>query len=191
MIEILTEEESMEIFLREVIFRLKSEGSLPHIKINIRPHEGLSHLKSSLPSKLSQLRENSELKMIITLDQDSNDCLELKEYFTSLVKSQNVSFLTRVKIRIICRKLENIYFGDPSTLRNSIPKSRQNNFGASKQKANPDSGDGLRILCDLFGYRIKKTDMAKAMGRRISIADNNSSSFNHLINSIRMFSQTN
>ncbi|MDX2282334.1 MAG: hypothetical protein NW218_22275 [Saprospiraceae bacterium] len=78
-IEILTEEPSMENFLRGILPHVLPEDYQVDVNCFIRPHEGKSDLKKSIPKKFKAYPNfGYPVKVLIIHDQDSNDCVQLK-----------------------------------------------------------------------------------------------------------------
>ena len=110
-VEILVEEPSMEHFLRGLLPKLLPDGYLLDHNCFIRPHEGKSDLRKSIPRKAKTYPYwPTPVKLIIIHDQDSNDCRNLKSELEKLVRDVNGASL--LLIRIACRELENWYLGD-------------------------------------------------------------------------------
>lgn len=79
-LEILVEELSMDYFLREVLPQILPPAYKLGENCFIRPHQGKSHLKKSIPKKVKAFSNmDTPTKLIIIHDQDSNDCIKLKK----------------------------------------------------------------------------------------------------------------
>lgn len=99
----LLEEKSMKRFLDIILPKILPEGVL----FQTIPHEGKNDLEKSIPRKLKAWHE-PDVKFIIIQDQDSWDCVKLKNKLIGLCKEANKTFL----VRIACHELESWYFGD-------------------------------------------------------------------------------
>src|SRR6218665_2275558 len=202
-IEILTEEPSMESFLREVLPQVLPADYQLDINCFIRPHEGKSSLQKSIPRKIKAFSNYGyQVKVLIIHDQDSNDCKILKNDLSKLCESTNIP----VVIRIACRELENWYLGDmqaiekvyPESKATSLPrkqnyriqekefglhelKKRKRNFLTRKAKyRNPDKVFGAHELKKMTS-NFSKTRASREIPKHMIISSNNSPSFNHFL----------
>jgi len=79
-LEILVEERSMEVFLRNIIPKIVDTKWILDEHIFIRPHEGKNDLLKSISVKTKVYSNSHEpITLLILYDQDSNDCKILKE----------------------------------------------------------------------------------------------------------------
>ena len=102
----LLEEESMKLVLETILPKLiPSYKSICYIT-----HQGKQDLVRSIPRKIKVFqRFNKHTKFIIVHDQDSHNCLDLKDKLIKLCDQCNPQ---NVLIRIICRELESWFLGD-------------------------------------------------------------------------------
>lgn len=119
----LLEEKSMKFFLDGILPQIVPEG----ISFITIPHEGKSDLQKSIPIKLKGWT-SPDVKFVIVQDQDSNDCIRLKEKLTALCQNST----REVLVRIACRELEAWYFGDLE----AVSKAYGQNLLKLKQKSN-------------------------------------------------------
>jgi hypothetical protein len=186
--EIFTEEQSMEIFLRELLPRILP----PEIKLDrncfIRPHEGKSDLKKSLRNKIKAFPHYpNRVKLLIIHDQDANDCRRLKEELVSICSSlPKGDFL----IRIACKELENWYLGDLESIEKIYPESRAGQFMNKSKFRVPDNLNGAQEMSYLT-RKFSKSHASRELGKIINLENNRSNSFNHLISGIaKIFNPT-
>ncbi len=99
----LLEEASMKEVLDILLPKIVPAG----VMFRTIPHSGKSDLQRSIPRKLKGWNE-PDVKFVIVQDQDSSDCVELKERLKRLVDGTGRTAL----IRIACHELEAWYFGD-------------------------------------------------------------------------------
>jgi hypothetical protein len=167
----LTEEKSMQVFLETLL-----ERHLPNTKYRVVPHEGKDDLKRSIPAKL-KLYKNSDAKVIILIDQDSNpDCRSLKSDILSLCQKSGA---TNYMVRIVCHELEAWYLGDLFSVDSAVGTHL-----AKRQKTrkfrNPDAlGSPKQILKKETG-QTSQLHIARQVGSFMtaeSIAANTSLSF--------------
>jgi len=178
-LEILTEEPSMEYFLRGMLPRILPKDYVLDENCFIRPHEGKSDLKRSIPKKMRAYpRYGYPVKVLIVHDQDSNDCAELKK--TLIEQTKTSLYDIPCVIRIACRELENWYLGDFETLEKIYPEINASRQSKKAKFSNPDNVFGaheISLLTDNFS----KTEAARALGSIINIDSNCSPSFQQFI----------
>lgn len=100
-LEFLVEERSMAEVLKVLLPRILPASWVLDENYFIRPHEGKSDLKRSIPKKLKGFAQHKEQTtgFIIIQDQDSNDCRQLKQELVALCKANqapNIKFLVRI-----------------------------------------------------------------------------------------------
>jgi len=177
-IEILTEEVSMEIFLRGLLPKILPNNYALDENCFIRPHEGKSDLRKSIPRKMKVYPHfGYPIKVVILHDQDSNDCKKLKAELVELTKNNSE---LPVLIRIACRELENWYLGDLEAIEKAFPESK-----ASKQKnrskfRNPDNLQGFDELRKIVNG-CSQTGAAREIPPFMNIENNKSESFNQFL----------
>ncbi len=183
-IEILTEEPSMENFLRAILPKILPEGYVLDQNCFIRPHEGKSDLKRSIPRKVKSYPSFPwPVKLIIIHDQDSNDCKRLKRELTKLAKGKGQ---TPFLIRIACRELENWYLGDLVAVEKVYPKMKVSALVNKQKYADPDRLFGAHELIQL-SKDFSKSYASREIPQFMDLENNKSSSFNHLILGIKKF----
>lgn len=183
-LEILTEEPSMELFLRGMLPRVLPKEYVLDVNCFIRPHEGKSDLKKSIPKKIRAYQHLPYLvKVIIVHDQDSNDCIELKK---KLIETIPVPSSIPYMIRIACKELENWYLGDFDSLEKIYPDIKGSKATRKSKYRNPDNVFGAHELGLLSG-NFSKTGAARALGSLIAIETNRSPSFQQFIRGLSRF----
>lgn len=180
-LEIFTEEPSMENFLRTLLPRILPTGIELDRNCFIRPHEGKSDLKRSLIRKIKAFPHFPRpVKLLVIHDQDSNDCLKLKEELNSICSIlQPGDYL----IRIACRELENWYLGDLESVESIYPDSKAAGFVNRARFRNPDVLNGSEEMMRLSS-RFSKSHASREMGKIINLEQNRSASFNQLLSGI-------
>lgn len=173
----LLEEESMKRVLDIILPRI-----LPtHINFITIPHRGKTDLESSIPRKLKAWRE-PDTKFVIVRDQDSGNCVKVKEALQDLVRP----YERPVLIRIACRELESWYFGDLEAVSQAYQKditflSRRKAYREPDLIGNPK--DELRKLFPKHQQLNGATEIAKHM----DIERNSSTSFRFFVSGVRKF----
>lgn len=177
-IEILTEEPSMEFFLREILPKILPADYKLDINCFIHPHEGKSHLKKSIPRKIRAYpRYGYPVKVLIIHDQDSNDCIKLKHELIDLTFS--IVPIPTI-IRIACKELENWYLGDLAAIEAVYPETRATVYTGKAKYRNPDLVFGGFEL-EQMTRNFSKIQASREIPKYMDLANNNSNSFNHLI----------
>lgn len=171
----------MEYFLRGLLPRILPIGFDLDRNCFIRPHEGNSHLKKSLLIKVKAFPYFPDpVKLIVIHDQDSNDCKKLKEELgniCSVLKAEDCL------IRIACRELENWYLGDWASVEAAYPETKARQLVNKAKFRNPDSLNGSNEM-DLLTRNFSKSHASRELGKIISLENNKSKSFNHLVSGI-------
>lgn len=181
-IEILTEETSMEIFLRGLLPRILPEAYKLDVNCFIRPHEGKSDLKKSIPKKMRAYpRYGYPVKVLVIHDQDSNNCVELKKALVKLTETSSNSI--PCVVRIACRELENWYLGDLEALEEIYPELNSNIAKRRVKFNSPDRVSGAHEL-GLLTNNFSKTGAARSLGPIIKIEENSSTSFQQFVSGI-------
>jgi hypothetical protein len=180
-IEILTEEPSMEVFLRGILPNVLPVDYKIDVNCFIRVHRGKSDLKKSIPRKMrAYLHYRYPVKVLIIHDQDSNDCVILKDELTALCGITTIPFM----VRIACRELENWYLGQLTAIEKVYPETKASSLINRKKYRNPDLLQGADEL-NRMTRNFSKMQAAREISQHIEIDGNTSSSFNHTINAIK------
>ncbi len=187
-LEILVEERSMEVFLRELLPRLIGNRAT----FNVYPSQGKDDLLRNLPARLqgyrSWLPEN--WRVVVVVDRDNQDCHSLKEIMeeaaagAGLRTRQGTSTQWQVLNRIAIEELEAWYFGDWDAVRTIYPKVSKTIPEKSGYR-DPDAIEGgtweafERILqrAGYFESGLSKTEVARALGKLVVPVSNRSRSF--------------
>lgn len=179
-LEILTEERSMEYFLRGLLPRVLPNEYVLDENCYIHSHSGKSHLMISLPRKMKAYPHfPDDVRVLIVHDQDSNDCYKLKNEIES-VCDKNIPYV----IRIACRELENWYVGDFAAIEMVFPQVKAKLFQKKAKFRNPDRLNGAEEMKNLT-KAFSKTGTARKIAEHINLQQNNSNSFKQLLQGIR------
>ena len=183
-VEILLEEPSMENFLREVLPKILPSQYILDTNCFLRPHNGKSDLKKSIPKKIKAFSHFYQpVKVIVIHDQDSNDCKKLKKSLMDLCKRNGNC---PVLVRIACKELESWYLGDMDAIEKVYPKFKAKIYKNSAKFRNPDiiqASQELEIIIPEF----QKGFTSKNISKFISVEKNTSISFLHLVSGITKF----
>lgn len=119
----LLEEPSMKALLEVLLPRIIPS----YVNFKCIAHRGKQDLEKSIPRKLKAW--NTPAKFIIIRDQDSGDCLEIKQQLFDLCQQSGRS---DVLIRIVCHELESWFLGDLA----AVEKAFKLRTGKLNQKQN-------------------------------------------------------
>lgn len=126
----LVEERSMQEVLNIILPQILPQ----EIYFQVIPHEGKSDLQKSIPRKLKAW-QNPNVFFIILHDQDSNNCIQLKQALQSLcVEAEKPSSL----VRIICHELEAWFLGDLIAVDQAFPGKNLSRKQNSNKYRNQD-----------------------------------------------------
>jgi len=146
-LEILAEEASLGEALEHLLPKM-----LPtETTFKIHNFRGKENLLKNLPSRLKGYKVwiPSDWKIVVLIDEDRQDCHQLKQQLETMAKS--AGFITKtarendqnfqVLNRIIIEELESWFFGDISAICQAYPKVSPN-LNQQKQYRNPDTIKG-------------------------------------------------
>lgn len=145
------------------------------------PHQGKSHLQKSIPIKLRAWRKPRPF-FVILHDQDSHDCIALKNQLQQLCASASQH---SPLIRIACRELEAWYFGDLDAVQQAFPDFIAARYRNKSKFRNPDSIVNPGYELGKIVPNFTKGYAAREVSKYMNIDNNTSASFKHTIASIR------
>lgn len=188
-LEILVEERSVEVFLRELLPRLIGDRAT----FNVYPSQGKDDLLRNLPARLkgyaSWLPKN--WRVIVVVDRDDEDCHGLKQIMEQAAakvglrtRKSNARAAWQIVNRIAIEELEAWYFGDWDAVCDIYPKVPKT-IAENAAYRDPDAiGGGTweafeRVLqrAGYFESGLRKTEVARSLGKRVAPARNRSRSF--------------
>ncbi len=193
MLHIFTEERSAQKFFEALMLKIFAEQNISQNiakeRFRVYGYSGKEDLKKSLQTTVPTISKQPEAKILITIDQDGEDCRSLKNDLENIIKNK---CHCPHKIRIICRELESWFLGDLEAIARSYPrfkadqyrnKSDFKNIDASKQKP---SVALLKIIPDFKGLeRLSKVAVAEKISQNLDLQNNTSTSFNATIGAIK------
>ena len=187
-LEFLVEERSMAEVLKVLLPRILPASWVLDENYFIRPHEGKSDLKRSIPKKLKGFAQHKEQTtgFIIIQDQDSNDCRQLKQELVALCKANqapNIKFL----VRIVCHELEAWYLGDMKAIQAVFPRFNPARHLKKSLFRLPDTCQNPQTrLKDIVGD-YQQIATVQMIAPYIDIEHNRSESFRQFVSGIRKF----
>ncbi|MDR0380739.1 MAG: DUF4276 family protein [Oscillospiraceae bacterium] len=175
MLVILTEEQSMKIFLETLIARY-----YPKLNCKIIPHRGKQDLEKHIPKILRSWNVPNS-RFIIVHDQDSWDCVILK----SELKAKCGAVRSDVVVRIACMELEAWYWGDLLAVELAFART---GLRALSQKSRYRIPDGIVNPKDELKKHLPRYEQiagAKLIAEHADIERNTSHSFRVFIKSLQ------
>lgn len=173
------EERSMKELLDGILPKILPED----VSFLTIPHEGKSDLEKSLPIKLKAWNE-PDVAFVVVHDQDSNDCIELKQKLTELCSGYG----KRVLIRIPCHELESWYWGDLNAVSAAygcdLTKLRRR-----KSYRDPDKISNPKQELKRYVPQLEQIDGARRIAPYMQINENASYSFNVFVKGVQALCQ--
>ena len=174
------EEESMKAFLENFLSRL----GISTTAYNISVFEGKNQLKKNLTPKINQWRLPN-MQFFVLMDNDNKpNCKDVK---LALFKQCEEANRPDTIIRLVCQELEAWYLGDLSTVSNyynqpiKLPTLKQ----ITQQNIKPDSVERPSELLKQQFPTFKKGELARHMGKHITLEDNSSVSFGYFVQALK------
>ena len=184
-VEILTEEASMKNALEILLPSLLPDGYELNVNCFVRPHQGKSDLLKSLRRKVKAYPNFPlPVKLIVLHDQDSNDCIALKNRINGIIDEVNPG-QPRL-IRIACHELENWYLGDPDAIEQVYPTFKADRFRNRTIFRIPDRVVGSNELKRLIPD-FAKTEASRIIPVHMNTTSNRSVSFGHFVSGVKRF----
>jgi hypothetical protein len=199
LLEVLVEDRSTEQALRHLIPLIA-----PHCSFNIRSFDGKHGLMKRLPGRLrgyaQRVRYDPNLRIVVVVDLDDDNCHELKKTLEDMTRSAGLTSLRSVRTaqipivatRIAIEELEAWFVGDVGALRTAYPRIPQS-LAARHNFREPDDVRGgtweaLERLLQSHGYHnggMRKIALADEVARYMDVENNRSTSFCCLRDGIR------
>lgn len=189
-IELLVEEQSAEAALRILVPKILG----PDVEFRVIRFQCKQDLLSNLPGRLKGYRKwiTADWRIVVLVDEDRQDCLELKAKLERAADDAGLVTKTRaaggagfqVLNRISIEELEAWFFGDVEALHGAYPKIPLSLATRSKYH-NPDAIQGgtweeLEKELQIKGYfhgGLAKIEAAKAISAHMDPDQNRSKSF--------------
>lgn len=199
LLEVLVEDRSTEQALRHLIPQIA-----PHCSFNIRSFDGQRGLMKRLPGRLrgyaERVRYDPNLRIVVVVDLDDDNCHELKKTLEDMTRSAGLTSLRSVRTaqipivatRIAIEELEAWFVGDVGALRTAYPRIPQS-LAARHNLREPDDVRGgtweaVERLLQSHGYHhggMRKIALADEVARHMDVENNRSTSFCCLRDGIR------
>lgn len=183
--EMLVEELSMEAALEGLLPRV-----IPTHTFNIHAHQGKYDLLKKVEQRLRAYGRIPwpELRVVVLVDRDSDDCRALKKRLTDACDAAGCRALCRIAIE----ELEAWYFGDVAAMRAAYPRLPANLHKQAKFR-DPDAivggtWEALERVLARAGYYatgMPKVEVARNIATHMDPEENRSQSFRVLVDGLR------
>lgn len=174
----LLEELSMEEMLKELLPRICPIG----VRVRYIKFEGKQDLERGMTKKLrGYLVPNAQF--VILRDQDSGNCMEIKEHLKVLCHQAGKPDVT---VRIVCRELESWYLGDLAAVESAFGIGGLSNRQSENIFRRPDNHNNAKqILRKLTSDRYRPKSSSREIGKYLNPGQNTSHSFRVFVESIK------
>lgn len=170
------EEPSAKAMLQGIIPRL-----LPGIETRYIVFEGKQDLEKRLPIRL-RAWQNPESCFLVMRDQDSGDCLQIKQRLVTLCSEAGHPDAI---VRIACHELESFYLGDLKAVAQALgPASLAKQQTKAKYRT-PDRLNNAAQELKRIAPKYQKLSGSRALGLAIALEGNHSQSYNQLLAGIK------
>ena len=176
----LLEEASAKAMLESLLPRMLGQDT----KFRCIPFEGKQDLEKQMVRKIRGY-QNNRARFIVLRDQDSHpDCAVVKRKLLDLCNKSGKA--GRCLVRIACRELETVYLADLQAVEQALEIHGLAKHQQSRKFRAPDAlGSPSKELKTLTGNRYEKVAGSRAIGLHLSLDNDRSPSFHHLIAAIR------
>ncbi len=176
----LLEEPSAKEMLRGILPGILPGNVHPEYKV----FEGKQDLEKRLPMILRAWR-TPDCSFVVLRDQDSGDCLVVKERLSNLCKETGREDVP-VLIRLACRELESFYLGDLAAVEKGMELRGLAALQKKKKYRDPDRlGSPSLELRRLTSGLYEKVSGSRSIAPHLSLELNRSHSFKVLLDGIR------
>ncbi len=202
-LDVHVEEPSMEIVLKCLLPQILSSN----VTFKILTYQSKPDMLRKLPKRLkaySRRVVNEDLRILVLIDEDRQDCQILKDQLESMSLSVGLQTKTAsmgqgpvyVVNRIVIEELEAWFFGDEEALKKAFPKIQNVQLSKKKRYRDPDSITGgtwesLHSVLKNHGYCkdiYPKRHVARRVAQYMQIGSNRSLSFQHFVQGVKSLS---
>lgn len=173
----LLEEPSMKYLLDELLPRILPKD----IDFQTIPHNGKRDLEKSIPRKLRGWNEPGDIRFVILHDQDTKDCIALKQELLQLCSVTDKPVL----VRISCQEMESWYFGDVNALASAYNNPKLKEISKKKKFRTPDAIPSPKEELYRLIPEHQQIAGAKLVAPYMNIENNTSVSFNYFVSGVR------
>lgn len=188
-LHIFTEEPSAKKVFDHILPKILPDD----VGFRVYPHQGKMDLDKALKSSVPTISRIPGSRIIITRDQDNNDCKLVKKDIQEIIE-HNCS--CEFKIRIVCRELESWFLGDLKAIKAAYPRFNPGLYQSRADFRNIDNITSpskylLKIIPEFKKKSsLPKLEVADSIAPHLDLNMNRSSSFNHTLKALKSFAQT-
>ncbi len=189
-LHVFTEEPSAKNVFEILLPKLLPEN----VFFRVYPHQGKQDLEKALAKTVPSISKMPGSKILITRDQDSGDCLEIKRNMDS-VMTLNCS--CDYYIRIVCRELEAWFLGDLHAVELAYTRFKSEQYQHKAEFRNVDQivnpNEFLLKIIPEYSDRttLPKLEVSETIAPFLDFDRNTSTSFNQTISAINKLIATN
>ncbi|MFI3259542.1 MAG: DUF4276 family protein [Rikenellaceae bacterium] len=185
-IEILVEEQSAAVCLKELLPQIVPEGWVYGENYFIVEHQGKQDLQRSLRNKTKAYNKWFEpIAVVVLQDKDGNDCKQLKREILDIIGEVKYPHL----VRIVCTELEAWFLGDMDAISMAYPKFKSEQYKERAKYRDPDhlgaKEELKRILPEYSEIR-----SSKEISKYLDIGNNRSQSFRQFVMGVKKIFKT-
>jgi len=183
-LHIFTEEPSLKKVFDVILPKILPEQVL----FRIYPHQGKQDLEKALTHTIPSISKIPGSKILITRDQDTDDCKKVKSELMNLVMN---NCHCDYYVRIICKELESWFIGDLKAVESAFPRFKASQFENKSKYRNVDkiskpSAELLRLIPEFNNKRfLPKLEVSEKIAIHMNPENNKSKSFSHTITAIK------
>lgn len=183
----------LHVFTEEPSAKNVFESILPNIlpkDVNFRiyPHQGKQDLEKAIKKAIPTISRIPGSRILITRDQDSGDCKEIKQNIIELIDDKcECDYF----VRIVCRELESWFLGDLHAVKKAFPRLNPEQYQTKADFRNVDkivnANKYLLKIIPEYSDRdnLPKLEASESISKHFNLSKNTSTSFNHTISAIK------
>lgn len=182
-IHIFTEEPSAKNVFEIILPKILPDG----VFFRVYPHQGKQDLEKAIRTTVPSISKIPGAKILITRDQDSADCIDVKEKIREIIAEK---CHCDYAIRIICRELESWFLGDLAAIQSAYPRFRPEHYSNKADFRNVDKitqpNNYLKKILPEYSDRetLPKLEVSENIAPFLNLSSNKSESFNQTITAI-------
>ena len=183
-LHVFTEEPSAKNVFREILPRILPES----VTFRIYDHQGKQDLERALRTTLPSISKIPGARILITRDQDSGDCKEVK---AKLIEVINGKCHSPYLIRIVCRELESWFLGDLYAIQKAYPRLKPESHIHKAEFRNVDNIQNpnqflLKIIPEYSEINsLPKLEASENIAKYLNFNANSSTSFNETVTGLK------
>ncbi len=183
----------LHIFTEEPSAKNVFESILPNllptdVQYRIYPHQGKQDLEKAIQRTVPSISKIPGSKILITQDQDSADCIEVKNNIINLISNKCEC---EYFVRIVCRELESWFLGDLQAVQKAYPRFKPEHHQAKADFRNVDKiANANKFLLKIIPEysdreNLPKLEASESISKYLDLENNSSTSFNQTVSAIK------